>query len=41
MKIKFKDLSTPLKIAYILSWFTGSIYVLYFIVGMVEGALGI
>jgi hypothetical protein len=40
-KIKFKDLSGWLKIAIILSWITGGYYLFWFLVGFIEGLLGI
>ena len=40
-KIKYKNLSTPLKIAVIISLINGVIWVLSFLIGFIEGLLGI
>jgi len=37
MKIQFKELSIPLKIAIVFGWIAGSIYALAFISGFLEG----
>ena len=39
MRIEYKDLSVPLKIAVVSSFVTGSIYLLYFIVGLISGIM--
>lgn len=38
-EVRFKHLSTPLKIAVIASWIIGGIYVLAFIVGFFVGVM--
>ena len=38
-KIRFKDLSGSLKTAIILAWITGSIAVLSFLIGFIEGMI--
>jgi hypothetical protein len=39
MKICYKDLSVPLKIAVVSSFITGSIYLIYFIIGFIIGIM--
>ena len=38
-KIRFRDLSGWLKIAAIMAWFCGGMYIIFFIIGFVEGLL--
>jgi hypothetical protein len=41
MKETFKDLSLPLKIAIVVSYITLGMYAFAFLIGFVEGVLGI
>jgi len=40
-KIRYRNLSTPLKIIIILSWVFAIVNILYFIAGFVGGLLGL
>jgi hypothetical protein len=40
-EITYKDLSTPLKIIVVYSWFSLGITILMFLIGVIEGILGI
>lgn len=39
MKILFNDLSTPVKIGIVSGWVVGVIYLIFFITGLISGAL--
>lgn len=39
-KITFKDLSTPLKVAIVVSYVTMVFYAIAFLVGFIQGSLG-
>lgn len=39
--IKYSDLSAPLKVAVVLAWFVGVVFTLTFLVGMIEGMVGL
>lgn len=41
MKVKYSDLSKPLKAVVIISWIVGGIFALSFLVGFIQGILGI
>ncbi len=41
IKVEFKDLSIPLKIGIVLSWFIGIIYGIAFITGIIIGMMGV
>jgi hypothetical protein len=40
-KIKFKDLSGWLKAAIIVSWYNLGYYIFWFLIGFIEGLLGL
>ena len=40
-KVTFKELSIPLKAAVIVSWIVGLLYLFAFLVGFIEGFLGL
>jgi hypothetical protein len=40
-KIRYRDLSTPLKIAVVGAWVAGILLTIAFIVGFIEGIVGV
>jgi len=38
-KIKFRHLSLPLKWAVVLAWISGTMFMLFYIIGVIEGLL--
>jgi hypothetical protein len=40
-KVKYRDLSIPLKLAIVFAYIVGAVYALFFLIGLIEGFIGV